>query len=221
MCDECGCETITVEKSVMEANDKIAHKIWHDLKDKHIFCINIMGSPGSGKTTIIEGMLEHISPKEVCIIQGDLESDVDKKRLEPIVDVYQINTHSGCHLNANMIKNILTNINLENKKYLIIENVGNLVCPTGVKLGQHLNLLVSSTTEGSDKPKKYPPIFTFSDVIVISKSDLIPYTDFNLDNFLDDIKYITKAKIFKSSKDKESLKELSQFLTKKYSEIMN
>ena len=219
MCDECGCQnhehsekSITINKSVTEVNDIIADQINEFLKDKKILCINLMGSPGSGKTTVIEGLCNYIKPEELTVIQGDLESDIDKKRLErKNIQTYQINTHSGCHLNATMINKILLNADLKAKKILIIENVGNLVCPAGVNVGQHMNIVVSSTTEGSDKPKKYPLIFMDANMIIISKFDLSEMVDFKEKQYVDDIKNINiKTKIFKtSSKNIESFKEIS------------
>lgn len=183
LCDECGCETVQVDKSVTAANDKIAHDTWHKLRDAGILCVNIMGSPGAGKTTLIENL-----GLNMAVIQGDLESDIDKKRMKDAkIPVYQINTHSGCHLNAQMIADALVNFEFDNP-FLLIENVGNLVCPTGVKLGQHVNVLVSSVTEGHDKPEKYPHIFRFADVIVISKYDLAEHVGFDEKTYLDSVK---------------------------------
>ena len=245
MCEECGCghahkkiddhdkgndnnpnQNIEINKSVTEANDAIAHQIWHFLKDKNILCINLMGAPGSGKTTFIEGLVGFaketggfIDPKEIAVIQGDLESDIDKKRLEEKnIQCHQINTHSGCHLNAAMINKVLLNMdekfNLNNKKFLIIENVGNLVCPAGVKIGQHMNIVISSTTEGSDKPKKYPIIFYDAGLVVISKYDLKEAVEFDEESYIKDIKNInSKASIAKvSSKKPETFSEVAGFI---------
>ncbi|MBN1157103.1 hydrogenase nickel incorporation protein HypB [Candidatus Woesearchaeota archaeon] len=222
MCEECGCngekqkdKMIFLDKSVTELNDSIADKTRIFLKEKSILCINIMGAPGSGKTTVIEGIADLIPRKEIAVIQGDLESDVDKKRLEKMnIETFQINTHSGCHLNADMIESAISGMNLDGKKYLFIENVGNLVCPAGVKMGQHINIVISSTTEGSDKPKKYPLVFMDSRLIVISKYDLKDAVDFNEKGYVDDIVKINgRARIIKtSSKDSESFTEMAHFI---------
>jgi hydrogenase nickel incorporation protein HypB len=224
MCQECGCgnkkeehehkREIVIEKNIKEHNDKVAHDNWHYLDEKKIFCINIMGSPGSGKTTFIEGISRFINPKDIFVIQGDLESDIDKKRLEKAgISAYQINTHSGCHLNADMIKTAMMNIDITGKKYLLIENVGNLVCPAGVSLGQMLNIVVSSVAEGSDKPKKYPYIFMDANMIILSKYDIAGAVDFQEEEYLKDIMNInSKAKIFKTSKNKDSFHEPAHFL---------
>jgi len=219
MCQECGCEdeehtTITVNKSLTEHNDKIAHNTWHSLQDKEILCVNILGAPGSGKTSLIEGLSAHIEASAIAVIQGDLESNVDKERLEKQgIDTFQINTHSGCHLTAQLIADALLNMKLSGKKYLFIENVGNLVCPAGVKIGQHMDIVVSAVTEGSDKPKKYPIIFDGARIIIISKYNLAEAVDFDEAQYTSDVKEInTKAKILKTTKDKESFKAIADFL---------
>ncbi|MBN1792442.1 hydrogenase nickel incorporation protein HypB [Candidatus Woesearchaeota archaeon] len=230
MCKECGCEdkaakgpqqngsdekNVQIDRKVTEANDATANKIAHELIHKEILCINLLGSPGSGKTTLIEGIAQNIPAKIIGVIQGDLESDVDKKRLEQMnIEAYQINTHSGCHLNAEMIKEALGSMNLDNKRFLIVENVGNLVCPAGVKIGQHINIVVSSTTEGSDKPKKYPYIFMDADLILISKYDLKDAVGFDEQSYLSDISRINpQARIIKCSNRKSScFQEVAHFL---------
>lgn len=224
MCEDCGCnqtlgsseeKKITVNRSVTELNDIIADQISDILKEKDILCINLMGSPGSGKTTFIEGICSHLDPSELVVIQGDLESDLDKKRLlKEGIETYQINTHSGCHLNSTMINKALIDMDLSDKKFLIIENVGNLVCPAGVKIGQHINIVVSSTTEGSDKPKKYPIIFIDADLVLISKYDLANLVDFNEKEYINDIKGINgKIPIMKvTKKNLDSFKKASQFI---------
>jgi len=228
MCKECGCDSteeqknenkqtkeIMIDRSVNIANDSIAHMISHNLKDKKILCINLMGSPGSGKTTVIEGISSYINPEEIAVIQGDLESDIDKIRLEKKnILTYQINTHSGCHLDAMMINKALLNMKIIGKRYLLIENVGNLVCPAGIKIGQHADIVTSSTTEGSDKPKKYPHIFLDAKAVVITKTDLSEAVSFDEKRYIKDITDInSKIKIMKSSsKQPESFKEIAEYM---------
>jgi hydrogenase nickel incorporation protein HypB len=208
-------KNVPVEKSVTEQNDRLAHELSHELLHMDILCINVQGSPGSGKTSVIEGIARYIPPSKIAVIQGDLESDIDKKRLEKLkIATHQINTHSGCHLNAMMISDALRSINLRGKKYLIVENVGNLVCPAGVQIGQHMNMVVSSTTEGSDKPKKYPYIFMDANLIIISKIDIASAVGFNEAAYLTDLRNINgNAKILKTStKLPESFSEVAYFL---------
>jgi len=210
MCDECGCEEIN--RKITESNDKIAHEIWHRLYEQKVKCINIMGAPGSGKTTVIEGLHSYL--ENIAVIQGDLESDIDKKRLQKLhIPTVQINTHSGCHLEARMIQKALHLVDLKNVRYLLIENVGNLVCPANVKLGQHLNIVVSSTTEGSDKPSKYPHIFRDAQVIVVSKTDLGEAVGFDENQYLSHLRGINpKARILKTDKQKTSFKSLARYI---------
>jgi hydrogenase nickel incorporation protein HypB len=225
MCEECGCGDINSEKkqdntypvntSVTAVNDLLAEQISEFLSENKILGINLMGAPGSGKTTFIEGICRHMTPSELVVIQGDLESDIDKKRLEKNnVSSYQINTHSGCHLTSAMINKALLHLNLHGKKYLIIENVGNLVCPAGQKIGQHINVVISSAVEGTDKPKKYPYIFIDADLVVLSKYDLADKTDFDEQQYLQDIHHINaRAAVMKtSSKDIESFSQAVGFL---------
>ncbi len=207
-------QSISVNKSIHEVNDAIAHDTWHYLQDKKVLCVNIQGAPGCGKTTLIEGLSGFLCG--ITTIQGDLESDVDKVRLEAQdIPTHQINTHSGCHLNAQMIQDALLNVNLKRKEYLFIENVGNLVCPAGVKVGQHVNVTISAVTEGSDKPKKYPIIFLDSKLIIITKTNLIPHVDFDEEQYISDIKKINpRAKIVLLGKnDKIGLKKIADFFS--------
>lgn len=225
MCNDCGCDdkviekkTIEVNESVMEDNDKIAHDTRHILFHKGVLPINIMGSPGAGKTTFIENIANYIDASDIAVIQGDLESDIDKERLEKQnIMTYQINTHSGCHLNAKMIQEAIEEMDLTNKKILLIENVGNLVCPANIEIGQKLNILISSTTEGSDKPRKYPIIFNNADALVVSKCDLAEHVGFKRDEYLADLKKINyDAEIFEvTEKEKASFKGISEFLIEK------
>lgn len=221
MCQECGCsdndeKKLSVNESITAVNDALAFQVASLLKKRDLLCVNVMGSPGSGKTTVIEQLALRLGPKNIAVIQGDLESDIDKERLEKKnIATHQINTHSGCHLNAAMINDALIDLDIANKSFLFIENVGNLVCPAGVAIGQHMNMVVSSTTEGSDKPKKYPSMFMDAQVIVISKMDVADAVDFDEKTYLLDVRNIaTKAKIIKTSrKTDEGFDELVSVLT--------
>ncbi|MGM5482508.1 MAG: hydrogenase nickel incorporation protein HypB [Nanobdellota archaeon] len=219
MCEECGCEenkeTIKVEKDLRQENDKMAAETKHKLLHKKVYPINLMGSPGSGKTTLIQNLANYLNPEEIAVIQGDLESDIDKKKLEKDkILTYQINTHSGCHLNSAMVRDALENMQLQGKKYLIIENVGNLVCPAGVKLGQDFNIVVSSTAEGADKPKKYPVIFNEANLVVISKMDIAKAVNFKREDYIKDLKQINPdMKIIETTNtNKESYKKIAEII---------
>jgi len=203
---------IKLDSSLTARNDEIAKEISKIFDERNIFCINVMGGPGCGKTTFIEELSQFLP--NLFVIQGDLKSDIDTKRLEEKgVKSFQINTHSGCHLNAHMIEEALKNINLEGVDYLLIENVGNLVCPAGVMLGQHMNLVLNSVTEGNDKPEKYPLIFKDSNAVILSKYDLKEAVEFNEEEYLERLNKVTKKPLFKiSKKDKDSIKQAVDFI---------
>ncbi|MCA9478471.1 MAG: hydrogenase nickel incorporation protein HypB [Nanoarchaeota archaeon] len=201
-----------MNKSIQEVNDAVAHETRHSLSHQEVLCINVQGAPGCGKTSLIEELVPLLGPS--ATIQGDLESNIDKVRLEKQdIPTFQINTHSGCHLNAQMIKDALVNLSLDGKEYLFVENVGNLVCPAGVQLGQHVNITLSAVTEGSDKPKKYPIIFLDSKLIVITKYNLKDVVDFDEEQYLSDLKKLNpKAKIVLLGKhDTKGLSEIAHF----------
>jgi hydrogenase nickel incorporation protein HypB len=210
-----------IDKSVLLQLNAEGRELKKQLFEQGILCINIMGSPGSGKTTFIEGLLKSGNIEDFAIIQGDLESDVDKKRLEKMqAYVYQINTHSGCHLNPQMITQALQHMNLKGKKFLLIENVGNLVCPANVDIGQHVNLVISSTTEGYDKPKKYPIIFFNADILIISKYDLKEAVEFDEEAYMKDISELSvKAKVFRLGKH-SSYEEVLHLLNDKRNKML-
>ncbi|MGM5488698.1 MAG: hydrogenase nickel incorporation protein HypB [Nanobdellota archaeon] len=197
------CDEIVMEKSVTERNDAVGKVISDELRQKSVFCVNVLGSPGAGKTTLIENLAPTLGADNMAVIQGDLESDIDTRRLGAQgIATYQINTHSGCHLNADMVRHAIGHLDLTGKKYLFIENVGNLVCPAGVDIGQHADLVVSSTTEGSDKPRKYPIIFQNARLVVISKFNLSDAVGFDEEAYRHDIHGINpKAKILTMDRD--------------------
>ena len=144
--------------------------------------MNIVSSPGSGKTSILERTLEHLKDKlRVAVIEGDVQTDFDAQRVAKFgIPVVQIVTNGGCHLDAKLVQDALANINLKGIQLLVIENVGNLVCPANYDLGEHIKVVVASTTEGDDKPLKYPPMFRNASVLLINKIDLVPYVNCNV-----------------------------------------
>lgn len=177
---------IPIVKSILSANDQVA-KSNHELLDKHrIFSLNIMASPGAGKTSFILQTIQTLSEiHRVAVIEGDtapVTIDSDKMTAIGIPSV-QINTGGDCHLDAMMITEALKQIDLDAVDILIVENVGNLICPVAFKLGTHLNVLIASVPEGDDKPYKYPAMYRGVDVIILNKIDLLPYISFNQEYF--------------------------------------
>jgi len=174
---------ITVERKVLAKNDAIADEIRKNLTENGVFSINIVSSPGSGKTSLVEKTIEHFSGRmNISVIEGDVQTDLDAKRVAAYnVPVVQIITNGGCHLEANLVKDSMGSIDLVQTDLLIIENVGNLVCPAGYDLGEDMKVVVISVTEGDDKPLKYPKMFMNSKVLVINKTDLLPYVNCNID----------------------------------------
>ena len=176
---------IKVLKDILSANDTIARRN-QDRLDKHgILTINVMSSPGAGKTSLILQTIARLKPKtRVAVIEGDIASRIDADKVhQQGVPVIQINTGGGCHLDANMTENALNNLPLEEIDLLFIENVGNLVCPAEFALGEHRKVMLLSAPEGDDKPYKYPAIFEAVDVVLVTKLDLLPYLDFDLEAF--------------------------------------
>jgi hydrogenase nickel incorporation protein HypB len=212
MCQECGCGEIVVNESITAKNDSIGVRLRASLEKQGIFVVNLMGSPGSGKTSLIEHLADEL--EKVFVIQGDCESDLDTKRLEARgIPAVQINTHSGCHLNAHMVEESLEGVDISAMRYMLIENVGNLVCPAGVNIGEHLNIVVSSTTEGDDKPTKYPHIFRSAKIVVISKSDIADAVGFDISSYREQLDRVTLAKVLlTSTKDPDSFKPLAHMI---------
>ncbi len=170
-------------QKVLSKNDREADKIRKRLDTSRIFGINIMGSPGSGKTALLESMIANYSGNlsELAVLEGDLDTERDADRIRNKgVQAHQICTSSACHLSAAMITTALDEFSLDGVRTLFIENVGNLVCPSKFALGTHLNLVTISIPEGDDKPIKYPVMIRSTDLVVFTKTDLLPYFDFDL-----------------------------------------
>ena len=174
---------VTLEEDVLQKNDEIAAENRALLKDHGIVAVNLISSPGSGKTTLLEKTLSDIKGELRCaVIEGDQQTSNDAARIAAIkVPVVQINTLSSCHLEAAQIRSAMKDLPMDEIDLLIIENVGNLVCPSGFDLGEIGKLAIMSITEGEDKPIKYPLLFHLASVIVLTKLDLLPYLRFDLE----------------------------------------
>jgi hydrogenase nickel incorporation protein HypB len=173
---------ITIERKVLEKNDEIAQLNRNLLKEHRIFSLNLVSSPGSGKTSILEQTLEELrGDLRIAVIEGDVQTDFDAQRVARYqVPVVQIVTNGGCHLEARLVQDAMTKLDLRQLDILVIENVGNLVCPANYDLGESVKVVVVSTTEGDDKPLKYPGMFRHASVLIINKIDLLPYVNCNL-----------------------------------------
>lgn len=180
MCSECGCgsstTTIPVVENLLSENDRIAAHIREHLEAHGVLALNLMSSPGSGKTQLLEATIAAL-PKgiRIAVIEGDLETENDAERIRRHgVPAVQITTGVTCHLDAVMIHDALHVIDLDQIDLLIVENVGNLVCPADFDIGQHHDVVLLSVTEGDDKPDKYPVIFRKADLVLLTKTDLLP-----------------------------------------------
>lgn len=184
---------IKVMQKILNVNDRIAAELRAELKQKNILLINLMSSPGSGKTTIMERTAREFG-KKMCVIEGDIQTTLDAERLAQAgIQTYQINTGpfgGDCHLESGWIKSALEEIDMHNLDLIFVENIGNLVCPAEFDVGAHVNTVVLSITEGEDKPLKYPLAFQNSKLCLISKIDLLPYLDISLETIRENIKKV-------------------------------
>lgn len=207
---------IKVLKNILEANDTIAERNRRLKESRNLLMVNIIGSPGAGKTSIILRTIEKL--KIPCgVIEGDIASDIDSRKMaENGIPVVQINTGGECHLDANMVSKGLENIDIK-KGLLFIENVGNLVCPAEFEVGEDFKVALISVAEGDDKPYKYPLIFSKARAVLLNKVDLMPYLDFNKDFFYKGIRSLNpEAAIFEvSSKTGEGIDEWCRWLMAK------
>lgn len=182
-------ERISVVQDIHSANDRLAAENRRRLDAADVFAINIMASPGAGKTSLIEHTIRALGgDMRIAVIDGDVATSIDADRAAAAgATAVQINTGGGCHLDAVMLQEGLDRLDLAQLDLLIVENVGNLICPAGFALGTHRNVLVASIPEGDDKPYKYPGMYRGVDALVINKVDLLPYIDFDMGYFRDGV----------------------------------
>lgn len=180
-----SAKIITVKEKILAANTKKAETNRKLLGCHNIRMINIMSSPGSGKTSLILQTISRLKHKyRIAVIEGDIASSIDSDKISrQNIPAIQINTAGGCHLDAQMIKKALDKLDLDSIDLVFIENVGNLVCTADFDLGAHKNVVILSIPEGDDKPYKYPVMFSEADVVLVNKTDVLPYFDFKLDDF--------------------------------------
>ena len=181
--DHGSSRTIVIETNILAKNNLIAERNRGYFEAKNIFALNLVSSPGSGKTTILEKTISALKKQITCaVIEGDQQTMTDAERIDATgAAVVQVNTGTGCHLDSEMINQGSKKLNLKNDSILFIENVGNLVCPALFDLGEAHKVVIISVTEGDDKPHKYPTMFSVSDLCIINKIDLLPYVDFDVE----------------------------------------
>jgi hydrogenase nickel incorporation protein HypB len=210
-------QKVEVVEKIYSENEKIALSVKQKLNDKGIYTINVLGSPGAGKTSTIKQIITLLSDVKTYVIEGDLESDIDARKLKAMgVETYQINTGGACHLDAPTVERALENFEFKEKGILFIENIGNLVCTAEFVVGENIKMLICSVPEGSDKPYKYPIIFENADVIVLNKYDLKEYVDFDTKFFYEGIIALNKkAPVFEvCAKTGEGFDKLVQWINK-------
>ena len=211
--------SLPVMEEILSANDLIAEQNRAMLDEHGVVAINVMASPGAGKTSLILQSIEALAGHlRVGVIEGDIAGRVDADKVaETGTPVVQINTGGGCHLDAPQVRNALPRLPLGEIDLLFIENVGNLVCPTGFALGEHINMMIANVPEGDDKPLKYPGMFAAVDAIVLNKIDLMPYTDFDLKAFRTAVRALNAgAPLFKvSCKTSEGIEAWVEWLSQK------
>ncbi len=207
---------IEIKQSVFKSNDEQAEHLRKSLKEKGVFLLNLMSSPGSGKTTTLKATINTLKDKiKIGVMEADIDSDVDAKKIaETGVKAIQLHTGGMCHLDAEMTRQGLEALNTEDVDLAILENVGNLVCPAEFDTGAVKNAMILSVPEGDDKPLKYPLMFSISDVVLINKMDVLPYFDFDVEKCK---KYIhernPKAKVFTiCAKSGEGIEEWAEWL---------
>jgi len=208
---------VKVMQKILNVNDRIAAELREELAKKKIKFINLMSSPGSGKTTIMEKTALEFGSK-MCVIEGDIQTTLDAERVAKAgIQTYQINTGpfgGDCHLEAGWIKSAMEEMDLDGLELIFVENIGNLVCPAEFDVGAHINAVVLSVTEGEDKPLKYPLAFQNSQLCLISKTDLIPYLDINLETIKANIKKVNpKMEVIElSAKTGEGFEQWLEYL---------
>jgi hydrogenase nickel incorporation protein HypB len=217
-------KTIPVVEKILNANDQVAELNRAKLNEHQVTAINLMASPGAGKTSFILKTIQALAPKlQIGVVEGDtapVTIDADKITAAGMPAV-QINTGGDCHLDATMLRAGLDALPLDDLDLVIVENVGNLICPAAFILGTHLNLLIASIPEGDDKPYKYPNIYRGLDVLVINKTDLMPYIDFKMDYFRQGVEMLNPGlKTFAvSCKTGEGIDEWAEWLIGKVEEV--
>ncbi len=216
---------IKVVHQILEWNEDVSDKVKQTLSDKKVCLVNVMGSPGAGKTSVITSIINKLSDKfRIGVIEGDIAGQIDAEKMEALgVPVVQLNTDGACHIEAMSIEHILPNFDLDSVDVLFVENIGNLVCPAEFNIGEDFRVALLSVPEGDDKVHKYPLMFQTADALVLNKYDMIEYFDFDTARVEKDARDINPdVSIFKvSNKNGDGLEEFLNWLSKKIEDKIN
>ena len=205
---------IRIMKNILDRNSNKAEENRKLLSEKKLMMVNIISSPGAGKTTLLERTCEGLGEKfRIGVVEGDVTTDRDAQRLKKYdIPIVSINTEGGCHLDSHSISKAMAHFDLGSLDILFVENVGNLICPSQFDLGETFKIAVVSTTEGDDKPSKYPMIFSEARAVILNKMDLLPYTNFNIESYTSDLRSLNpRIKMFQTSASRGE--GLSEWLT--------
>ncbi len=215
---------IRIMKNILDRNSNRAAENRQILRDNRVMMVNIISSPGAGKTTLLERTCEALVGRlNVAVIEGDVSTDRDAQRLKKFnIPIVAINTEGGCHLDSHSISKAMENFDLTSTDVIFVENVGNLICPAEFDLGETFKLAVVSTPEGDDKPSKYPLLFSEARVVILNKMDLLPYTNFNIEAFMTDIRAINpRLRVIRTAMSKgDGLVEWLTWLESQVLEVM-
>jgi len=216
---------IELHKSVTESNDRDAEKLRNELKERGTFLINVMSSPGAGKTTLLSRIITDLKNElRIAVMEADIDASVDAEKIEALgARSIQLHTDGMCHMDAGMTRQGIEAMGIEEIDLAFLENVGNLICPAEFDTGASKNLMILSIPEGDDKPLKYPLMFETSDALVVSKTDALPYFDFDMDKLRDRVRRLNpKIEIFPvSAKTGEGMEALEAWLLKETKEWKN
>jgi hydrogenase nickel incorporation protein HypB len=214
---------IKIMRNILDRNQNKANEVRGLLTFRKILMVNIISSPGAGKTTLLERTCEELGEKfRIGVIEGDITTDRDAQRLKKYnIPIVVINTGGGCHLDSHSISKVLDSFDLDNLDVLFVENVGNLICPSQFDLGETFKLAIVSTTEGDDKPDKYPLLFREAKAVLLNKIDLLPYTNFNSVSFISDLNKInSRIHLLKvSCTAGDGLKDWYDWISERISEL--
>jgi len=212
---------VRVVEEALDANNTIAQANRADFDRAEVRVVNMMSAPGAGKTSLLERVLHDLDDVRVAVLEGDVQGSLDADRLATLhVPVTQINTDPGfggeCHLDANMVRSAIPSLPLDDIDLLVIENVGNLVCPAEFRVGEDVRVMVASVAEGEDKPLKYPLMFRTCELVLVNKIDLLPHLDFDLDRFLYNVEKVNPGaeRILVSARSGEGVEEWREWLVR-------